>query len=541
MNNEIFQQAKQAFAAHEYAEALRLFSFVLENQGEPLPPGELGLVYHQVGNCLTKQKRYEEAIEAYSRAAADTAYDACGTVNANMGMAYAALREWDGAVKHFEIAVSDRTYPTPYKAYLGMGNALLKQGKSAEAGVAFREAALDEANPDPTKALLNLGVCFMALNRPADAVASYESALQFDMNAATRNKLYASLGQAYAASGRMQEAVEAFERALADRTYFLSDSATIDYQRAIAAVSHGTSEIAAAAPSFAADTSGFDVVAAESEALPGPGLSASLQPIDEKAAQDSGYYFADEFEEGDPSQAHERFFNASEEEIEQWSRGVVKLERKRKSVGLKIFIAILIILLLAVLAAGALYVLGFGFPQQQDAVVADLFANPANAEIYTDDVDEKERAAIADIVQAGSTVAIDGMDKGMKESVIYATATLPKGGEARYKILLKRGPNFVSWKVDDVDLYFASTDGNAVSASASSDAAGADAGTDAKADTSAEATAETAASSTEGEGASEGEAADESAGEGEAADEYAGEETGEETGEEYAEDEGETY
>ncbi len=77
--------------------------------------------------------------------------------------------------------MSDAKYDTPYKAYTGMGNALLKLGKSAEAGVAFREAALDEGNPDPTKALLNLGVCFMALDRPADAVASYESALQFDM------------------------------------------------------------------------------------------------------------------------------------------------------------------------------------------------------------------------------------------------------------------------------------------------------------------------------------------------------------------------
>ena len=63
--------------------------------------------------------------------------------------------------------------------------------------MAFREAALDINNPDPTKALLNLGVCFMALDRPADAVQSYESALQFDMDPATRNKMYANLGQAY--------------------------------------------------------------------------------------------------------------------------------------------------------------------------------------------------------------------------------------------------------------------------------------------------------------------------------------------------------
>ena len=55
------------------------------------------------------------------------------------------------------------------------------------------------------------------LNRPADAVASYESALQFDMDAATRNKMYANLGQAYVALGQMQKAMSAFESALADK------------------------------------------------------------------------------------------------------------------------------------------------------------------------------------------------------------------------------------------------------------------------------------------------------------------------------------
>jgi len=489
MNNEIFQQAKQAFAYRDYDEALRLFKAVLGDPDEPPAPGETGLIYHQVGNCFTKLKRYEEAIKAYERAAADSAYDACGTVNANMGMAYAALREWDGAVKHFEIAVSDRSYPTKYKAYMGMGNALLKQGKSAEAGVAFREAALDEANPDPTKALLNLGVCFMALDRPADAVTSYESALQFDMSDELRNKLYASLGQAYVASGRMEEAVDAFERALADRTYFLSDSASVDYQRAIAAVSHGASDTTASIPGFA-DTSGFDVVTTEGDALQSPSTSAAIQPVDEEAAQASGYYFADEFEDGNkPGQGQERFFNATDEELEQWSRGVVKLERKRKSVGLKIFIAFLIIILLAVLAAGALYILGFGFPQQQDAVVADLFANPANAEIYTDNVDDRERAAIIDIIPAGTTVKIDGMNKSMKESTVYVTATYPKGGTATYEVTLKRGPNFVSWKVDDVDLYFTSTDGSVPAASStsssSSSSSSSGASTDTKTDTSA--------------------------------------------------------
>ena len=32
----------------------------------------------------------------------------------------------------------------------------------------------------------------------------------------------------------MQKAVNAFEQAIADKTYFLSDSASVDYQRAVA-------------------------------------------------------------------------------------------------------------------------------------------------------------------------------------------------------------------------------------------------------------------------------------------------------------------
>ncbi|MFR4803270.1 MAG: hypothetical protein ACLT98_08125 [Eggerthellaceae bacterium] len=37
---------------------------------------------------------------------------------------------------------------------------------------------------------------------------------------ATRNKMYANLGQAYVACNQMQQAMNAFEAALADKTYF---------------------------------------------------------------------------------------------------------------------------------------------------------------------------------------------------------------------------------------------------------------------------------------------------------------------------------
>ena len=467
MNNELFQQAKVAFSVRDYNRAHDLFSQCLSDTEFPPEPGEIGLIYHQMGNCLTKLHSYYEAIEAYTRSVADSNYDAVGTVNCNLGMAYAASRDWANAVKHFEIAVSDRNYPTPYKAYTGMGNALLKQGKSAEAGVAFREAALDESNPDPTKALLNLGVCFMALNRPADAVASYESALQFDMPRETRNKMYSSLGQAYVATGRMDQAVVSFERAIADKTYHLSDSASVDYQRAVAAVAQGNAENTQALP--AVDTSGLDVLNDD------PSTTSGQDPyvVDERAISED-YYFADQYAaKGDPTNNEDYFFNATDQELEQWSKGVVKLERKRRSVGLKILLVI-ILLLLAVVGAGLfLYMQGYGYPTQE-SVVEKLFEDPTSSEVYVEGFSADDIKDVSSLIAAGSTVQVDGVNREMSSSTVYATATLPQGGNVTYEVSLVR--DLIGWKVSSVDLYYASQhadDQAAASASAESASASA--------------------------------------------------------------------
>ena len=448
MNNELFQQAKTAAARGDYNSALDMYSQCLQDMENPPQMGEIGLIHHQIGNCLMRLNSYYEAIEAYTQAAADSSYDAVGTVNCNMGMSYAALRDWANAVKHFEIAVSDRNYPTPYKAYTGMGNALMKQGKSAEAGVAFREAALDESNPDPTKALLNLGVCFMALNRPADAVASYESAMQFPMSSEMRNKMYASLGQAYAASGQMQQAVDAFERAIEDKTYFLSDSASVDYQRAVAAVAQGNADSTQALPAIA-DMSGLDV------ASDGSAISEQDPYVVDEAAVSEDYYFADAYaKQGDYAPSNEeRFFNSTDEELEQWSKGVVKMERKRRGTGLKVLLAI-IILVLVILAAGLfLYTQGYGWPMQE-TVVEQLFDDPTSESVYSTSLSSEDIADIATIIPDDASITVDGVNKTMSTSTAYVTATMPEGGDMTYEVSLVR--DMLGWKVSNVELYFAS-------------------------------------------------------------------------------------
>ena len=454
MNNVLFQTAQAYYDRGDFASALESYTQCLQGEDSMLQPGEIGQLYHKIGNCLVKLQDYEEAIHAYTQALADDEYEHVGAVHANLGNSYAALFDYASAVKHFGEALKDAAYDTPYKAYSGMGKAYLKLGKTAEAGSAFRSAALDEANPNPAQALLNLGICFMALGRPADAVASYESALQFRMNAATKNRLYANLGQANTACGQMQQAVDAFERALADKTYFLNDAASVDYQRAIGAVAQGTAVIEAVGSGATGnvgltgsnDFSGLDVT--------GDGVPVYSETDQETAAQNP-YYYADAYDVQDNyATSEERFFNASDEEIEQWGRGIAKEDRKRRNVGLKFLIVIIILLLIAALGGGFAYVQGYGFPSAE-SVVQQVFSDPDNASgEFSSSLDESKIKELLAPVVKDSNVEILGVEASMQETTVYCKAKTEEGGEVEYKVQL--GRDMIGWKVTDIDLSFAS-------------------------------------------------------------------------------------
>ncbi len=443
MNNSLFDQATIRYTNTDYRGALRGYSACLQDTSVPFSLGEVGLIYHRIGNCLVKLKNPQEAIQAYAQAASDTAYDVRGALQNNIGMAYASLRDYNNAKIHFQQAVEDPGYDTPYKAYMGLGNAELKLGNSAEAGVAFREAALDEGNPDPAKALLNLGICFMALDRPQDAIASYESALQFDMSPDTSNRLHASMGQAYAADGQMGEAVEAFEDAIADGTYLLSDSASVDYQRALGAVAH------MAPRSGDADMSGFDV------AVEG----------DYYGEGDDPFFYDEGYEEQDPSEYpgfvgaysgnDDRFFETSDEELEALSKNLARKDRKRRNIGLKILVVIVVLIVLALGAAIFGYTQGYGWPTQE-AVAKELFADPeaASGNVFIETLSEESiKSMIAPVVN-DANVTIDGINKSMTDSVVYATAKTPEGGDVMYRINMVR--DVIGWKISSVELYFPS-------------------------------------------------------------------------------------
>lgn len=451
MNNEIFQQARGAYVAKDYTAALTKFTECLQDTSVEKAPGEIGLLYHQIGNCLVKLNDPNEAIHAYSQAKIDESYDAMGSVSYNLGMVYASQGDFEDASDNFKAAVEDSRYSTPYKAYVALGNSLLKLGKSAEAGAAFRSAALDEANPDPTKALLNLGVCFMALDRPMDAIASYESALQFDMPASTRNKIFANMGQAYVAAGKMNKAVRAFESALADKSYVFNDAANVDYQRAVAAIAAGASDeiepvSAAAAPveQHTNDLSGLDV--------PGDGVpiesSQPLSPSEMGTTQMSETSIMREIAAAE--QANSEFFASNEMDFQEWDKAVKKKHGHR---GLKIFLVVLILVIIAAGAGAFAYTQGYGYPSAQDQV-SSLFSDPENADVYVNGIDDATKAHIADTVVAGSAITVNGQTSDLSTAEVYVTATTSQGGEIPYQVSLSR--DGIGWKVSNVTFSYAS-------------------------------------------------------------------------------------
>lgn len=488
MNTVLNQQAESAYKRGDFAEALQLFTKCLEDDnGQKLAPGETGLLYHRIGNCLMRLRDFDEAIHAYTQSLADTAYQSVGAVNNNLGNCYASLRDYDNAVKCFQAAIKDPHYRTPYKPFTGLGNAYLRLGKSAEAGNAFRSGALDPNNPNPAHDLLNLGICFMALNRPSDAVQSYQSALQFHMDAPLRNRLYANLGQAYTATGQMQQAVSAFETALADKTYFLSDAANVDYRRAAGLVAQGTAVMdpitgeipvtpenpstqnAATAPSQQSASASQQqqqvspqAAAAPTQQIPPtsdfsgfdkPGDSSQMYAeVDNAQANQNPYYQTAQDVQDKYQSPEDRFFHATDQELDHYGKQVAKKERKRRNVGVKI--AIVVVVLVVILAGLGIfaYTQGYGMPDQE-TVVTQLFQTKSDS-VFSSSVSQDDSASILNMISQDNNASIDQIDKAMNVSTAYVTASTAQGGQVHYQIQLSR--DGLGWKISSVNLYFPS-------------------------------------------------------------------------------------
>lgn len=426
MNNEKFEEARQAYAAKDYATAAILFSQVAQ-EGEPC-----GEADHLRGNSLMKLGRYAEAIGMYERALQDPSYAKHGAVATNKGKAELACDMIDAAIGSFKRALDDPAYDARYKAFAALGGAYMKKGDVREAGTAYRNAALDPNNPDPTKQLLNLGVCFMELKRPQDAIEAYRTALDFSMPSVQRNVIFANLGQAYVAINRMDEAVSSFGQATADGTYQLTPAAQLDLQNAEQVIRNRRGAVTGSLSNT------NDLIRGIVDPLDPTGQSGAIMP----SPEDTG------------------FFDITESDLVKLSKTQRKAERKHKHTGLKVFLFILFLLLVIAGGLGFAYFKGYGYPTQEK-VAAEFFdarsqgkdlsgywASSAKPEL----IKQRDRQ-----IAKTSSVTVVGIDRSMQLSKLRVNATLVEGGHVSYIMDMVRSG--ISWKVADVRLVFDSEQG----------------------------------------------------------------------------------
>lgn len=445
MNAQYLEQARAAYRAGDFSGAAQMFAAAKD------ATEIAGEVDHLRGNSLMKLGLWADAARAYELALADTSYGKRGALQTNLGKAYAAAGDYARAADSFREAVRDTAYATPYKAYMGLGGALVAQGNIVEAGTAFRQAAIDAANPAPAQALSDLAGCFIKLGRPGDAVETYRTALDFATPRDDTRAINAGLGQALIAQNRAADAVDAFNQATSDGIYQLTPEQQQDYQRALDALDALSAQRA---------------MAPTGQVAPGP-----VDPLDPLGK--SGAFMPDPSDTG--------FFTMSESELIQQDREHMKVRRKKRHTGLKVFLVILILLIIAAGALGFAYTRGLGFPSQQDALTGlfNAVTDGSDTSSYlAPNLDESARSLIESTVPEGATPTITAMDQSMTTSTAEVEVELSLGGVQTYTASFVRSSNYIGWTVSALEIDFtASDEADATSEGTSTDVSGATDGT----------------------------------------------------------------
>lgn len=446
MDTSTFLRAKNAYAQKNWDTAVILFSQCGTGEGT-------GEACHLCGNALMRLGRVQEAVQAYRAAISDPTYANKGAVLTNLGKAQMALGDLRGSMASLNSALSDPAYNGAYKAHMALGDVYSKMGDSRNAGIQYRNAALDEHNPDPAKALVSLGVSFMQLKRPADAVEAYRTAYEYSHDEVEKATINSNLGQAYVSTGRMAEAVQAFECCLGAGGQ-LSPVARADYERAQQTLAMFGNRQANTAPGM---DQGF-----------GQGYGQGFG---------QGYGMGASFETGShdplPDASDSGFFSLREEDIVGQGKSPKNRDGESSHVGLKVFIVILLALLVLVGAGIFLFVTGFGVPSQESAIEGLFKAAAAGtdgADVWASDVIPAARNQAMAKIEGSGTHVIEGMDASISESVAIVSFAQTQGSTSVYQISLKR--EGLGWKVCNIERQMTSVDDSTYS-SATGEAVGA--------------------------------------------------------------------
>ena len=455
MKSTHYDQATIAYNAQNYPQALKGYYQCLKEDWNTFESGDAGLIYHRIGNCLIKMKNFKEAAASYQKALQDESYNEKTSIHVNLATTLNSIGKYTEAIEYFDKALADKSYSTPYRAYMGLGSSYTKLGKYVDAGTAYRSAALDEGNPNPVKALMCLGSTFSKLGRPEDAVEAYLAILDFRVTGNTLNTTYERLGQAFVAAGNYRDAVSTFEEVLSNERFTLSNEAREDYQKARLAlgleVPHSYDSSLETGDETGYDGGyGVDPYANDGF-LPETSIQYPVMNFNEEEGYGAGNV---------PNPGDTGFFTATDEELFETGRRQLRKERKLRHIGLKVFLGIVIVLIIALGVCVLAYTRGVGIPSQETVVTNFFTAMEQGDSIdeywFTDsDEDKATLERLLDGVAKSSDVTVVSIDSTMTESQVLADVKLPEGGVVHYRIDLTR--DLIGWKMTGITLVFASS------------------------------------------------------------------------------------
>ncbi len=158
-----------------------------------------------------------------------------------------------------------------------------------------------------------------------------------------------------------------------------------------------------------------------------------------------------------PNPDQTAFFDVTENQINQDAREDRKRKRKSRGVGLKVAIVIVVLAILVVGAGCAAYMMGYGYPSQED-VTRNFFAAVQNGDdtdqYWANDVDETARKSQVATLANMTAYNVEGVERSSSQAAVYVKGTLREGGQIEYKTVLAR--DGLSWAVEYIELYFPS-------------------------------------------------------------------------------------
>lgn len=173
-----------------------------------LHPG-FARAHHSIGNILSRQGRFEEAVGSYGRAIALSRQQAPEQAQFHFGLGYALQRL--GNLPHARAAFlrTLQINPAFVEAHLNLGNLFYDRGLFPSAAAHYQSAL--RIRPAYAKAYVNLGNALACLHRTNEAIACYRRALSLNPDSATAHH---GLGNALAEAKSWNEAHECLQKAL---------------------------------------------------------------------------------------------------------------------------------------------------------------------------------------------------------------------------------------------------------------------------------------------------------------------------------------